>query len=53
YIACGLAKKEIASVMHVSVKTVNMHTANIMAKLGIHNRVELTRLAIREGIIKP
>jgi len=50
YIARGLTKKGIARTMHLSVNTVNRHTANIMAKLDIHDRVELARFAIREGL---
>jgi DNA-binding NarL/FixJ family response regulator len=50
YIARGLSKKEIANTMHLSVKTVDRHVANLMNKLLIHDRVELTRFAIREGL---
>lgn len=50
YIARGLSKKEIAQIMSLSPKTVNSHCANVMTKLGIHDRVELTRFAIREGL---
>ena len=50
YIAKGLAKKEIAATMGVSVKTVDRHATNLMSKLDIHDRVELARFAIREGI---
>lgn len=50
YIARGLAKKEIGATMDLSVKTVENHSNNIMAKLDIHNRVDLTRYAIREGL---
>ncbi len=53
YIAKGLSKKEIANLMHLSVKTVENHTANVMGRLDIHDRVQLTRLAIREGLIEP
>ncbi len=53
YIARGLSKKDIAKLMHLSVKTIENHTANIMARLDIHDRVDLTRYAIREGIIEP
>ena len=53
YIARGLPKKEIAGVMGVSVKTVNRHTENLMGKLEIHDRVELARFAIREGLAEP
>jgi DNA-binding NarL/FixJ family response regulator len=51
YLASGLAKKEIAETMNLSVGTVNNHAANLMKKLDIHDRVELTRFAIREGIV--
>ena len=50
YLAKGLSKKEIAQTMHVSVKTVEGHAEKLMAKLDIHNRVELARFAIREGL---
>jgi DNA-binding NarL/FixJ family response regulator len=50
YVARGLAKKQIASTMHISVKTVDRHCANLMAKLDIHDRVALARFAIREGL---
>lgn len=53
YIARGLSKKEIARIMHVSVKTVERHATNLMAKLDIHDRVELTRFAVREGFVDP
>jgi DNA-binding NarL/FixJ family response regulator len=51
YIARGLPKKEIADTMCVSVKTVDYHCTNLMEKLRIHDRVELARFAIREGIV--
>ena len=50
YIARGLPKKEIAVTMDLSVKTVSRHVENLMNKLQIHDRVELTRFAIREGL---
>ena len=50
YIACGKAKKEIAQAMSVKLRTVNAHTMNLMDKLNIHDRVELTLFAIREGL---
>ena len=50
YLARGLAKKEIAHTMHLSVNTVNRHTTSLMSKLDIHDRVELARYAIREGL---
>jgi DNA-binding NarL/FixJ family response regulator len=53
YIARGLSKKEIARTVGISVKTVEQHSAHLMEKLAIHDRVELTRLAIREGLVEP
>lgn len=53
YIAQGLSKKEIATTMHLSVKTIEVHATNLMNKLGIHDRVELARYAIREGLTEP
>lgn len=52
YIATGLSKKEIAGMMHLSIKTVDNHCTNLMGKLDIHDRVELARFAIREGIVQ-
>ncbi len=53
YIAKGYSKKEIAGMMHLSVKTIENHTASVMTRLDIHDRVQLTRFAIREGLIEP
>lgn len=50
YIARGMSKKDIAAVMHLSVKTVDNHSTSLMSKLDIHDRVELARFAIREGL---
>ena len=49
-ISRGLAKKEIAELLHISVKTVENHTHSLMTKLAIHDRVKLARFAIREGL---
>jgi DNA-binding NarL/FixJ family response regulator len=51
YVARGLTKKDIADTMCVSVKTVDYHCTNLMDKLQIHDRVELARFAIREGLV--
>jgi two-component system response regulator NreC len=49
-IAQGFSKKEIAGRHGLSVKTIERHCDNIMGKLGIHDRVQLARFAIREGL---
>lgn len=49
YVARGLSKKEIAELMMISIKTVDNHCSHLMAKLDIHDRVQLTRYAIQEG----
>lgn len=53
YVARGLSVKGIAKIMHISAKTVDNHKSNIMSKLDIHDRVELARFAMREGIASP
>jgi len=52
YLASGLSKKEIADMLKIRVKTVDSHVTNLMVKLDIHDRVELTRFAIREGVVQ-
>jgi DNA-binding NarL/FixJ family response regulator len=52
-IAEGHTSKEIAALLVISVKTVERHRGNILQKLGMRDRVELTRYAIRRGLIEP
>ncbi|MEV0797620.1 response regulator transcription factor [Kribbella sp. NPDC050281] len=52
-IAEGHSSKEIAAVLTISPKTVERHRANILQKLGMRDRTELTRYAIRAGLIEP
>ena len=52
-IAEGKLTKEIADRMNVSVKTIEKHRQNIMQKLDLHSVADLTRYAIREGLISP
>lgn len=52
-VAEGYTSQAIADLLCVSKRTVMCHRANIAAKLGIHNRTELIRYAIRAGIIEP
>ncbi|HJS94293.1 MAG TPA: response regulator transcription factor [Solirubrobacteraceae bacterium] len=52
-VAEGYANKQIAETLVISEKTVERHRANILDKLGMRDRVELTRYAIRQGLIEP
>lgn len=52
-IAEAHTSRQIAEALVVSVKTVESHRANILAKLGMRDRVELTRYAIRRGLVEP
>jgi DNA-binding NarL/FixJ family response regulator len=45
--------KQIAAILHLSEKTVENHRANAMRKLGMRDRVELVRYAIRRGLVEP
>jgi DNA-binding NarL/FixJ family response regulator len=52
-IAESRSTKQIAAELVISDKTVERHRENILDKLGMHDRVELTRYAIRSGLIEP
>ena len=52
-IAEAHTSKEIADELFISIKTVDRHRQNILEKLGMRDRVELTRYAIRRGLIQP
>jgi len=52
-IAEGHTSDEIAGILVISPKTVDRHRANVLEKLGMRNRVELTRYAIRRGLVEP
>ncbi|MEU0517778.1 response regulator transcription factor [Streptosporangium sp. NPDC006007] len=52
-IAEGHSSKDIADLLFISVKTVERHRANILSKLGMRDRLELTRYAIRAGLVEP
>jgi DNA-binding NarL/FixJ family response regulator len=52
-IAEAQTSKEIADTLFISIKTVDRHRQNILEKLGMRDRVELTRYAIRRGLIQP
>jgi DNA-binding NarL/FixJ family response regulator len=52
-IAEGHSSKQIATTLVISAKTVDRHRANILQKLGMHDRLDLTRFAIRAGLAEP
>ncbi|MFI0355926.1 response regulator [Actinomadura sp. 9N407] len=52
-VAEGHSSRQIGDTLYISVKTVERHRANILAKLGLKDRLELTRYAIRTGLIEP
>jgi DNA-binding NarL/FixJ family response regulator len=52
-IAEGYSSNQIAKAVVISEKTVERHRANILGKRGMHDRVELTRYAIRRGLVEP
>lgn len=51
-IAEGYTSRQIADTLVLSIKTVMTHRANVMEKIGLHNRADLIRYAIRKGLIQ-
>jgi len=51
-LAEGKTSKQAAHNLGISVNTVHVHANNIMQKLNIHNRADLVRFALREGVIQ-
>jgi DNA-binding NarL/FixJ family response regulator len=52
-IAEAYTNRQIAETLKVSEKTVESHRANVLAKLGMRDRVELARYAVRQGLVEP
>jgi DNA-binding NarL/FixJ family response regulator len=52
-IAEAFTNKQIAETLRLSEKTVESHRANVLTKLGMRDRVELVRYAIRRGLVEP
>ena len=52
-IAEAYSNEQIADELVISKKTVERHRANILEKLGMHDRVQLTRYAVRRGLVQP
>jgi DNA-binding NarL/FixJ family response regulator len=51
-IAEAYTNRQIAEILSVSEKTVESHRANVLGKLGMRDRVELVRYAIRRGLVE-
>lgn len=47
----GFTNQEIARKLFISVKTVQAHRANLMKKLGVHDRVKLVKYALKKGLV--
>jgi len=52
-LAEGHSNKEIGELLHISVKTVEKHRANLIDKLDLHNVAQLTAYAIKQGLVEP
>lgn len=52
-LAEGHSNKEIGDLLHISVKTVEKHRANLIDKLDLHNVAQLTAYAIKQGLVEP
>ena len=52
-IAEAYTNRQIAEALHLAEKTVESHRANVLGKLGMRDRVELVRYAIRRGLVEP
>ena len=52
-VAEGYTTRQIADMLEISEKTVERHRANVLDKLGMRDRVEVTRYAIRRGLVEP
>jgi DNA-binding NarL/FixJ family response regulator len=52
-VAEGYSSDEIAATLVISKKTVEHHRSHVLEKLGMRDRVELTRYAIRRGLVEP
>jgi DNA-binding NarL/FixJ family response regulator len=52
-VAEGNSSKEIAGLLTISIKTVERHRSNMLQKLGLRDRLDLARYAIRAGLVEP
>lgn len=51
-VASGFTNEELSGQLHLSVRTVESHRANIMGKLGLHSRADLVRYALDHGLLR-
>lgn len=51
-VAEGKSNKEVAEVLGISVKTAMSDRERVMEKLGLHNRTDLIRFALKKGVIQ-
>jgi DNA-binding NarL/FixJ family response regulator len=51
-VAEGRSNKDVADLLGISVKTAMSHREHVMEKLGVHNRTELVRFALKKGVIR-
>jgi DNA-binding NarL/FixJ family response regulator len=49
-VAAGRSNRQIAQALFISLKTASVHVSNILAKLGVHSRVEAAATAHRLGL---
>src|SRR3990172_1559331 len=52
-VAAGHSNRQIAQILNISEHTVHNHRARLMEKLGVHNRLDLLKYALRQGIVTP
>jgi DNA-binding NarL/FixJ family response regulator len=52
-VAEGNTSKDIAQRLHISLKTVEAHRAQLMERLGVHDLAGLVRFAVRVGLVSP
>ncbi len=52
-IAEAYTNTQIAAILHLAEKTIESHRANVLRKLGMRDRVQLVRYAIRRGLVEP
>lgn len=52
FLACGMTNREIAEQLGISVKTIDTHRGHLLKKLQLRNNSDITRFAIRHGLVE-